>query len=378
MELNRALYGLLESARLWFEEVKSTLLTEGYVQNPKDQCIFNRMIEGKQLTAAVYVDDVKASCVIKLFLENLRDLLREKYGEFKTSFDLQLPYLGCNWDYSETGFVSVSQVGMIQDLITNREKTHLARGTPFTGAPHTPSAPYLYQRSEGSELLNDADSAQFRTDVGTALYIALRTRPDIAGALGEHCKRVKCPTMEDDRKLDRTIAYLRRTRDKPLRLGCTLPPQVTLSADASFANRAEMKSTSGACTTFGTGMFMTMSKQQGINSKSSCEAEIIAASDSMNKPLALRDFLHFQGYAKLPVVLEQDNQSAIRLFTNGRSNADATRFIDIRYFWISDYIARGEVELRYVPTADMSADYFTKPVQGAIFDHLVKTVMGSA
>lgn len=43
VELNRALYGHLESARLWFEEVKSTLITEGYVQNPKDQCIFNRI-----------------------------------------------------------------------------------------------------------------------------------------------------------------------------------------------------------------------------------------------------------------------------------------------------------------------------------------------
>ena len=74
------------------------------------------IIEGTQLITAVYVNDVKASWAIKLFLENLRDLLKQKYGESKTSFELQLPYLGCNWDYREAGFVTVSQLGRIQDL----------------------------------------------------------------------------------------------------------------------------------------------------------------------------------------------------------------------------------------------------------------------
>jgi hypothetical protein len=137
-----------------------------------------------------------------------------------------------------------------------------------------------------------------------------------------------------------------------------------------------MKSTSGMCVTLGVGFFITSSKVQKLNSKSSTEAEIIAVSDGMNIPLWLADFIRLQGYDPQPVRLEQDNQSCITLLTKGRSTAETTRFIEIRKFWISDYIKNGAVDIVYVPTAEMTSDYFTKPLQGAIFDKMFKKIMG--
>ena len=121
---------------------------------------------------------------------------------------------------------------------------------------------------------------------------------------------------------------------------------------------------------------MSSSKVQKLNSKSSTEAEIIAVSDGMNVPLWLADFIRYQGHGKHPVRLEQDNQSCITLLTKGRSTAETTRFIEIRKFWISDYIRIGAVDIVYVPTEDMTSDYFTKPLQGALFEKLVKKVQG--
>jgi hypothetical protein len=72
------------------------------------------------------------------------------------------------------------------------------------------------------------------------------------------------------------------------------------------------------------------------------------------------------------VRLEQDNQSCIALLKKGRSTAETNRFIEIRKFWISDYIKNGAVEVVYVPTEDMTADYFTTPPQGAIFSKMSK------
>ena len=60
-------------------------------------------------------------------------------------------------------------------------------------------------------------------------------------------------------------------------------------------------------------------------------------------PLWLRDFITFQGYSKEPVHLEQDNMSCITLLQKGESTAVATKYIDVKRFWISDYIMRGEV-----------------------------------
>ena len=177
--------------------------------------------------------------------------------------------------------------------------------------------------------------------------------------LRELSKRVKAPKIEDDKKLDWLICYLRAIRDKPLRLGCTLPPTVTVSIDAAFANRNLMKSTSAKCVTLEVGNFISSYKVQKLNSYSSTESEIIAVSDGMKLPLWLAGFIAYEGIGKIPVRLEQDNQSCITLLTKGRSTAETLRFIEVRKFWISDYIRIGAVNIVYVPTEDRTSDYFT-------------------
>ena len=159
------------------------------------------------------------------------------------------------WDYNERGFVNVTQIGMIQDLIASREKSHAERGMKLIGNPSSPGAPHLFERTLDCEFLSEKDAKTFHTDVATALYLGNQTRPELS-------KHVKAPTIEDDKKLDRLICYLRATRDKPLQLGCTLPPTVTVSIDAAFANRDLMKSTSGMCVTLGVGNFISRSRRQ--------------------------------------------------------------------------------------------------------------------
>ena len=376
VRLNKALYGCIESAKLWYKEIAGTLENNGFTANPRDVCVFNKDVAGKQFTILVYVDDLKMTCENKSAVLEMEQILLKTYGQFRTTHDKILQYLGMTWDYTEPGFVKVSQTGMIQDIITAREKIHDARGTKLVGNPNTPGAPYLFERTLDCALLSTKDADIFHRDVATLLFLSTHARQDITLVVGELCKRVKTPTTEDDKKLDRLICYLRGTRDVPLRLGCTLPPKVTVSIDAAFANRDLMKSTSGMCVTLGVGFFISSSKVQKLNSKSSTEAEIIAVSDGMNIPLWLADFLQHQGYGRQAVRLEQDNQSCMTLLTKGRSTAETTRFIEIRKFWISDYIRIGAVNIVYVPTEDMTSDYFTKPLQGAVFTKMVKKVLG--
>jgi Reverse transcriptase (RNA-dependent DNA polymerase) len=374
--LNKALYGCIESAKLWYHEIAGTLKTNGFKPNPRDICIFNKTARNTQITIVVYVDDLMMTSTDKSLVLEMEKILIEAYGQFRTSSEKTVSYLGCTWDFHETGIVKVSQTGMIQDLVASREKFHKDRGTEFTGNPLSPAAPYLFNRTPDAPLLSDADAKIFHTHVATALYLANRTRPLIGPAIGELCGCVKAPTIEDDKKLDRVISFLKTTRDEPLRLGCTMPPRVTTSIDAAFANRKNMRSTTGMCVTLGIGYFIMCCKMQKLNSKSSTEAEVIAVSDGMNLALWLAGFLGYQGYKRQSVRLEQDNQSCIALLNKGRSTAETTRFIEIRMFWISDYIHNGAVEVVYVPTENMTADYFTKPLQGAIFSKMSKKIMG--
>jgi hypothetical protein len=285
-------------------------------------------------------------------------------------------YLGLTWDYSEVGYVKVSQAGLIQDIVTRREKYHEEHGTKLTGIPKTPAAPHLFDRTPDCKHLNAADAANFWTETATLAWASTRAHPGLVRALGELQRHVTCPTTEDSSKLDRLVSFAKSVRDIPLRLKADLPPRVTVSIDAAFANRNDMKSTSGTCVTLGVGFFLASSKIQNLNSKSSTVAELYAVSNGMNNALHLADFIVHQGNPSRPIRLEQDNMSCMTLLTKGRATAETTRFIEIRKFWISAYIQNGTVDMVYVPTADMTSDYFTKPLQGALFTKMFAKIMG--
>ena len=65
MRLDKALYGCIESAKLWYNEIAGTLGRNGFMANPRDICVFNKDVEGNQFTILVFVDDLKMTCVDK-------------------------------------------------------------------------------------------------------------------------------------------------------------------------------------------------------------------------------------------------------------------------------------------------------------------------
>jgi hypothetical protein len=168
--LNKALYRCIESAKLWYHELAGTLKSIGFKPNPRDMCIFNKNVKDVQATGSLMM----TSSNKQLVLELERTLLK-KYGQFCTSSEKIVSYLGCTWDFHEKGIVKVSQTAMIQDLVTSREKFHKDRGTEFNGKPSPPAAPCLLNRTPDATLLDAADAKTFHTHVATALYLANRT-----------------------------------------------------------------------------------------------------------------------------------------------------------------------------------------------------------
>jgi hypothetical protein len=69
----------------------------------------------------------------------------------------------------------------------------------------------------------------------------------------------------------------------------------------------------------------------------------------------------------------------MRMERNGRSSAgQKSRNINIRYFFIKDRIAKGEINLVHCPTGIMVADVFTKPLQGHLFAKFRDIIMGTS
>ena len=82
-------------------------------------------------------------------------------------------------------------------------------------------------------------------------------------------------------------------------------------------------------------------------------------------------FLEAHGYGVQESIIYHDNQSTILLAENGKASSSCqTRHINIRYFFVKDKIVSREVTVKYYPTGEMVADYFTKQLQGSLFTKL--------
>jgi hypothetical protein len=82
-----------------------------------------------------------------------------------------------------------------------------------------------------------------------------------------------------------------------------------------------------------------------------------------------------QGY-QIHTTVYQDSNSAILLEKNGKaSSSKRTRHINIRYFFITDFVRKGSIHVEYCPTKGMVDDFFTKPLQGYLFQKLRSFIM---
>ena len=138
-----------------------------------------------------------------------------------------------------------------------------------------------------------------------------------------------------------------------------------------------MRGHSGGGLWFGRGFPIMGSTKQKLNSRSSTECEIIGAEDFMPTICWTRYFMECQGYKLKDNLLFQDNKSSILLETNGKaSSGKRTKHINIRYFFITDRVKKGELSVVWCPTGDMIGDFATKPLQGALFRKFRDQIMG--
>ena len=114
-----------------------------------------------------------------------------------------------------------------------------------------------------------------------------------------------------------------------------------------------------------------------IEYKELYRTEVVGASDYLPNTIWLRMFLEAQGYIIEESLYYQDNESAMKIELNGwRSTGSKSKHVDIRFYFIADRVKSERIEVHHCKTEHMVADFFTKPLQGALFRRLRDIVMG--
>jgi hypothetical protein len=213
--------------------------------------------------------------------------------------------------------------------------------------------------------------------VAKTLYATKRARPDTCTSVAFLTTRVDKSTDKDWNKLKHLVGYLKQTRDLPLILSSDNTSIVKWWVDGSFATHPDMRGHTGAGLSLGRGFPITSSTKHKLNTRSSTEAELVSVDDCMPMILWSRYFLLEQGYNVEDNILFQDNRSAILLEKNGRtSSSKRTKHINVRYYFVTDRMAKGELKVQWCPTDTMVADFMTKPLQGKLFRRFRDIILG--
>jgi hypothetical protein len=374
VKMNMALYGLIISSLLYYKKFKKDIESIGFKVNPYDPCVANRIVKGKQHTVTWHVDDLKSSHVDPKVNDDFLLWLKDKYanddiGEVKAVRGKKHDYLAMILDYSIPGVLRVDMTAYVKSMVKDFP-------VKLEGSGKFPWTEKLFKVDPTAKKLSPERAKVFHTFVMKGMFLCKRGRQDIQPGIAFLSTRTTQPNEGDWTKLIKIMNYLKATQDDVASMSADNTQSIMWHVDAAFAVHNDFKSHTGATLTFGKGVVCSVCTKQKVNTRSSTEAELVAMDDVVSKVLWTHRFIEAQGFEVKFNIVYRDNTSSMRLEENGRASASKrTRHFNIKYFYITDLIERGEVKIEYCPTDAMLADYMTKPVVGTKFISFRNQVM---
>ncbi|XP_058986346.1 uncharacterized protein LOC131806348 [Musca domestica] len=221
-----------------------------------------------------------------------------------------------------------------------------------------PLTPGFQSNCEGE--CRKIDPTEYQSLIGSLLYLALTTRPDILHSVTKLSQRNADPHLEHWTAAKHILRYLKGTKDMKLHFSCGNGKLIGY-ADADWGGcTTDRKSYSGSVFFIGNCVISWESKKQDIVALSSTEAEYVSTSNASKEAVYLSRLLHELGFLQENCVpINVDNQGALQLAYNPVHHK-RTKHVDIKYHHIRDLIKSNTIKLVYCPTNDMVADIFTK------------------
>jgi hypothetical protein len=165
-KLKKAIYGLKQSPRLWYQRLIKTLEDMNLAVTDFDPCI----LVSKNLFCCVYVDDILITGKPKLVNECVKRL--QSHFQCTDSGQASL-LLGMQIETSENS-IQLYQERYISEML---DKFNMSEAKPVA----TPIEPHstLTKAKDDDEL---CDQKTYQSIIGSLMYAAVATRPDITSA----------------------------------------------------------------------------------------------------------------------------------------------------------------------------------------------------
>ena len=231
--------------------------------------------------------------------------------------------------------------------------------TPYSGNT-SPQQTHLYQKK-----------------VGSILYAAIITRPDVAKTASKLSEFLQNPSPRHHAAADQAISYLYGTKGLAIEFSADTDEAniFACSSDAAFADDKETRRSSEGYLfkLFGGAIEWHSTKQRSVTT-SSTEAELLAVTHAAKELYWWkRFFASIQLDPGHDAAVDCDNQQTIGLMIKDLLKLTTKlRHVNIHKHWLRQEVQEKRLRINWVPTAEMPADGLTKTLPRQKHENFVR------
>lgn len=357
LKLKRAIYGLKQSSRAWYQRVNDYLIDLGYKKSKYEPCLFTKCEGSVKVFIALFVDDFfvfsnSASGTDQLVNELSHKFKIKNLGQLRQCLGLRVKI--------NKNVITVDQEQYVESLLRRFKMSQCK-------TVETPMEMNL-KLEKSQNVCNDYPYQQL---IGSLMYLAVLTRPDIAYSVSFLSQFNNSFNETHWKHARRVLKYLKKTKNHGL-VFCKDNSSIECYVDADWGSDInDRKSFSGYCFKLSNTVISFECRKQRNVALSSTEAEYVSMSEASKEAIYLKNLL-FEIVGKTePIVLFNDCQSAQKLALNPIFHR-RSKHIDIRYHFVREAVTNNFIKIAYLETAEMPADILTKSLGSVKHSYLKK------
>ncbi|GKA21830.1 putative ribonuclease H-like domain-containing protein [Tanacetum coccineum] len=326
-KVEKALYGLHQAPRAWYETLSTYLLENRFRRGTIDKTLFIKKDKDDILLVQVYVDDIIFGSTKKSLCTEFEQMMHKRF-QMSSMGELTF-FLGLQVKQKDDG-IFISQDKYVTDIL---KKFDFA--TVRTSSTPMETNKALLKDEEAA----DVDVHLYRLMIGSLMYLTT-SRPDIMFAVCACARFQVTPKTSHLHAVKRIFRYL---KGHP-KLGLWYPRDSSFDleafSDSDYAGASlDRKSTTGGCQFLRRRLISWQCKKKTIFANSTIKAEYVAA--TYNTKIFI------------------DNESTICIVKNPVFHSK-TKHIEIRHHFIRDSYEKRLIQVIKIHTDHNVADLLTK------------------
>ncbi|GJW60671.1 putative ribonuclease H-like domain-containing protein [Tanacetum coccineum] len=346
-KVEKALYGLHQAPRAWYETLSTYLLENGFKRGTIDKTLFIKKDKGDILLVQVYVDDIIFGSTKKSLCVEFEQMMHKRFqmssmGELTFFLRLQVK--------QKDDGIFISQDKYVVDILKKFD---------FTTVKTTCTPIEINKALLKDEEAEDVDVHLYRSMIGSLMYL-IASRPDIMFVVCACARFQVTPKVSHLHAVKRIFRYLKGQPKLGLWYPRDSPFDLEAFSDSDYAGASlDRKSTTGGCQFLGKRLISWQCKKQTIVANSTTEAEYVAAANCCGQVLWIQNQMLDYGFNFMNTKIYIDNESTICIVKNPVFHSK-TKHIEIRHHFIRDSYEKRLIQVIKIHTDHNVADLLTK------------------